>query len=95
MNLTVSNRVVPVVENNIPEVISCNAKGHPAPAYSWRKDESTEPLSKHSYLQLGATTRSHSGKYVCEAVNKYGNQSTYVYLNVQCKYLSFQLNIYL
>ncbi|XP_017770206.1 PREDICTED: LOW QUALITY PROTEIN: uncharacterized protein LOC108557968 [Nicrophorus vespilloides] len=82
-NLTVSSKVVSVIENHKPDKVVCQGKGHPTLNYLWRRDGTTEPLSKTNILNLGIVPRSASGKYICEANNKYGTETTNVYLNVQ------------
>ncbi|XP_065160558.1 uncharacterized protein nrm isoform X4 [Atheta coriaria] len=82
-NLTVSKNVVFVVENHKPEKVTCSGKGHPALSFVWRQEGSTEPIVKSHILNLGAVPRSASGKYICEASNRHGNETTNMYLNVQ------------
>lgn len=87
-NLTVSKNVVFVVENHKPEKVTCSGKGHPALSFVWRQEGSTEPIVKSHILNLGAVPRSASGKYICEASNRHGNETTNMYLNVQCEQTS-------
>lgn len=81
-NLTTSKKVVNVIENHKPEKVVCSGKGHPAPSFMWRRQDSSEALSKSNALVLGAVPRMASGKYICEATNRHGTGETSVYLNV-------------
>lgn len=85
-NLTVSNKVVNVIETQQPVKVTCSGKGHPALTYVWKKNATSEPIAKSHILRLGEMKRSDAGNYICEASNRHGNETTNVYFNVQCKY---------
>lgn len=84
-NLTVSNRVVSVVEGNQPEKVTCSGKGHPALSYVWRRNSTSEPISKSHILRLQKMFRADAGSYICEATNRHGTETTMVYLSVHCE----------
>lgn len=84
-NLTVSNSIVHVVENNKPESVTCGGKGHPTLQYTWKKESATNYSSNTNILSWRTVNRSDTGKYICEASNKHGKASTIAFLNVQCK----------
>ncbi|XP_049818622.1 hemicentin-1 isoform X3 [Aethina tumida] len=82
-DLTLSTRVVNVIENQIPDPVKCSGKGHPALAYQWKKNISSEAIQTNEELRLGAMKRTDSGAYICEAHNKHGSDTATVYFNVQ------------
>lgn len=86
-NLTVSDRVVSVIENYIPKTVNCSGKGHPALSYVWKRNTTSEPISKTDVLRLGQVTRADAGAYICEATNRHGTEATIMYLSVHCKYI--------
>ncbi|XP_025836985.1 hemicentin-2 isoform X3 [Agrilus planipennis] len=81
-NLTVTNRVISVVEHYQPERVICSGKGHPALSFVWKNSEN-QVISKSHVLSLGLVDRQDSGTYVCEASNRHGTTSTTIILNVQ------------
>ncbi|RZF42221.1 hypothetical protein LSTR_LSTR004370 [Laodelphax striatellus] len=86
-NLTVSNKVVNVIEGNIPEKVLCNAKGYPEPSYNWWREDSSEPVVKgNNALTLNyPVRRRNGGNYVCEAFNRHGNNTIKTFVNVLYK----------
>ncbi|CAH0389720.1 unnamed protein product [Bemisia tabaci] len=86
-NLTVSNRVVNVIEGNVPEKVVCNAKAYPEASYHWKRE--TEPSSivmKGNALILNyAIAKKDGGNYICEAYNRHGNNTIKTYVNVMYK----------
>nr|XP_053621032.1 hemicentin-1 isoform X6 [Plodia interpunctella] len=92
-NITVTPKVVKVIENEIPAKVSCSARGFPMPSYSWRreypskssaKDQSNSSLilSSSNTLLLGPMQRKDGGNYLCEAYNRHGSVNTTVFLDV-------------
>ncbi|XP_039278812.1 uncharacterized protein LOC111055569 [Nilaparvata lugens] len=86
-NLTVSNKVVNVIEGNIPEKVLCNAKGYPEPSYNWWREDSSEPVVKgNNALTLNyPVRRRNGGNYICEAFNRHGNNTIKTFVNVLYK----------
>lgn len=95
-NVTVSNKVVSVKENFVPEQVTCSAKSKPDSNYRWlRLNASAEEgeaegarhvLSKTAALNLNyAIQRKDSGLFICEASNKHGSANATTYLNVMYK----------
>ncbi|KAG6465559.1 hypothetical protein O3G_MSEX015228 [Manduca sexta] len=89
-NITVTPKVVSVVENEIPARVVCSAKGFPKPSYSWRRVSASKSrakagggvLSASSALHLPAAARALAGLYACEAYNRHGAVNTTVLLDV-------------
>ena len=82
--ITVSSKVVNVVENEIPDRITCSAKAFPEATYIWKYGE--EVVSSEAVLFLGSPfQRNQAGEYVCIALNQHGNVSISATINVQCK----------
>ena len=73
--------------------LTCNATGNPEPVLSWFKDENLVKSSHrisfsadNKLLKITNVYRTHSGKYLCVALNEVGNASSKTaILNVQCK----------
>ncbi|XP_045532342.1 hemicentin-1 isoform X2 [Pieris brassicae] len=92
-NITVTPKVVSVIENEIPAKVVCSAKGFPMPSYSWRREHLTKisakehsnrsfVLSSSNTLLLGPIARKDAGNYVCEAYNRHGAVNTTVFMDV-------------
>ncbi|XP_077283214.1 hemicentin-1-like [Arctopsyche grandis] len=94
-NMTVSNKIVSVNEDEIPEKITCSAKGKPEPTYIWKRyisgnDNENENIQNqeeilsqsHTLLLEKGVKRSDSGDIVCEAQNVHGKIETTINLNV-------------
>ncbi|GLG96061.1 Protein turtle [Gryllus bimaculatus] len=86
-NISVSHRVVNVVENNIPGKVRCVAKGYPNATYHWQRvGQSQEPAIKGDILHLNYPLSRHkSGNYTCVASNKHGSIAQNITINVQYK----------
>ncbi len=82
-------------------IIPLQATGNPTPiSYTWSKNG--VPLSRNlNYVFDGSTlnftrlSRSDSGSYSCEALNKEGSSFTNFTVNVQCEYLLMFLFVYI
>ncbi|XP_052747843.1 hemicentin-1 isoform X6 [Galleria mellonella] len=92
-NITVTPKVVSVIENEIPAKVVCSARGFPMPSYSWRREHSSKSTSKDhtnnslilsssNTLLLGPVQRKDGGNYLCEAYNRHGSVNTTVFLDV-------------
>ncbi|CAK1549321.1 unnamed protein product [Leptosia nina] len=92
-NITVTPRVVSVIENEIPAKVVCSAKGFPMPSYTWRREQPNKSsakehtnnslaLSSSNTLLLGPVARKDAGNYVCEAYNRHGAVNTTVVMDV-------------
>ncbi|XP_045485355.1 hemicentin-1 isoform X4 [Pieris rapae] len=92
-NITVTPKVVSVIENEIPAKVVCSAKGFPMPSYSWRREHLTKSsakehsnrsfvLSSSNTLLLGPIARKDAGNYACEAYNRHGAVNTTVFMDV-------------
>ncbi|VVD03801.1 unnamed protein product [Leptidea sinapis] len=86
-NITVTPKVVSVIENEIPAKVTCAAN------YSWRREQPSKStakdhtntsliLSSSNTLLLGPVARKDAGNYVCEAYNRHGAVNTTVFLDV-------------
>ncbi|KAL4702256.1 hypothetical protein ACJJTC_005492 [Scirpophaga incertulas] len=82
-NITVTPKVVSVIENEIPAKVVCSARGFPSPSYAWRRaaegkaasrarNASAAALAAGPALLLGPARRQDAGAYVCEAYNRHG-----------------------
>lgn len=86
-NITVTKSVIDVIENEPPEIVRCSGSGRPKLNYIW-KNATMPEITKGDILQLPVMTRAAAtGPYICEAWNKYNNQTMNVYFNVLCKFL--------
>lgn len=70
----------------------CNATGIPAPDFVWFKDsqlidsDRDREIAVHGgVVEISSTKVQHAGHYVCTAVNKGGNSSVSITLDVHCK----------
>ncbi|XP_077283136.1 nephrin-like [Arctopsyche grandis] len=53
-NITVSNKVISVVENNIPDKVHCYSKGNPDPLYIWRLSNTTNQQTNSKTSTMSA-----------------------------------------
>ncbi|KAM3956997.1 neuromusculin isoform 1-T1 [Aphomia sociella] len=92
-NITVTPKVVSVIENEKPAKVVCSARGFPMPSYSWRREYSSKStakdnannsfvLSSSNTLLLSHVQRKDGGHYLCEAYNRHGTVNTTVFLDV-------------
>lgn len=82
--ITLSSLVIDVVENEIPEKVSCSSKAFPEASYFWK--HGNENVSNGAVLFFNSQfTRAMGGEYQCIAYNKHGSVSTNAKFNVQCK----------
>lgn len=89
-NLTLSNKVVSVVEGNIPEKVLCHAKAFPEASYQWRREGESDVIVKGNALILNHPVgKRNGGNYTCEAYNRHGNNSLTTFINVLCKNLLY------
>jgi len=85
-NITVSQKIVPVVEGHTPEKVICSSKAYPEASYQWRKEGGTEIIMKGKALILNTPMgRREGGNYVCEAHNRHGTVEGTAYINVLCE----------
>ncbi|KAL1124451.1 hypothetical protein AAG570_001077 [Ranatra chinensis] len=85
-NLTVSNKIVNVIEGNIPEKVLCSSKAFPQASYQWKRDGESDIIIKGNALILSyPLSRRNSGEYVCQAINKHGNNTVKTKINVLYK----------
>ncbi|KAG5898346.1 hypothetical protein JTB14_034328 [Gonioctena quinquepunctata] len=82
-DIVASPKVVNVVENQAPSPVKCHGNGHPIPSYQWKKNYTSDTITRTEDLVLGPLTRADSGEYICEATNKHGTKVTQAYINVQ------------
>jgi len=79
-----SSPVIDVVENEIPDKVTCSAKSFPEASYFWRYGN--DNVSNGAVLFFNsAFTREKGGEYECVAYNKHGSVSAQAKFNVQCK----------
>lgn len=84
--MSVSNKIVNVIEGNVPEKVLCHAKAYPEASYQWRREGESEIIIKGNALILNyPIPRKNGGNYVCEAYNRHGNNTQTTFINVLCK----------
>ncbi|XP_035702981.1 uncharacterized protein LOC110843952 isoform X2 [Folsomia candida] len=80
--ITLSSPMIDVVENEIPDKVTCSSKAFPEASYFWKYG--TENVSNGAVLFFNTQfTRKMGGDYECVAYNKHGNVSTKAKFNVQ------------
>ena len=80
-NLFISQEVVNVVENKVPEKVLCKAEAYPEASFMWRFDD--EVIQTHNLLNFAsAVSRAQDGVYVCEAHNRHGTSYATTRINV-------------
>ena len=85
---------IQVVETGASVELKCDiVKGSPAPEMTWRRKERKMPTGEESIRGLSLTytsvTRHHSGIYICQADNGFGETSeANLKLDVQRKFNS-------
>ncbi|XP_067007165.1 nephrin isoform X1 [Anabrus simplex] len=86
-NITVTNKVVYVTENYVPEKVLCSARAYPEASYVWRREgHPQETFLKGNALILNyPLLRQNSGNYICEATNKHGSIAQKTFINVLYK----------
>jgi len=83
-NLFISQEVVNVVENKVPEKVLCTAEAYPEASFMWRFND--EVIQTHNLLNFAsAITRDQAGVYVCEAQNRHGTSYITTKMNVMYK----------
>ena len=83
-NLYISQDVVNVVENQVPEKVLCTAEAYPEASFMWRFND--EVIHTQNLLNFAsAITRYQTGTYVCEAQNRHGTAYITTKLNVLYK----------
>ena len=82
-NISVTPKVVQVIENEMPDKLECKGWGYPEPTYQWHHKD--ELVSTSSVLNLGPIDRFRAGNYSCTAQNRHGKLITSAKLDVLCK----------
>ncbi|XP_041640080.1 B-cell receptor CD22-like [Cheilinus undulatus] len=73
------------IRENSGVTLTCSCDGHPAPEYTWYKQDAREALSKTSELVFRSIQSSDSGYYSCGAKNELGARMSQ-YAQVDVKY---------
>ncbi|XP_044272601.1 uncharacterized protein LOC123016327 [Tribolium madens] len=84
-NLTVSDRIVDVIEDESPVDVKCSGVGRPNLSYVWKRNLTSEVIVKSDTLKLPKMSRTKAGYYTCEAFNRHGNKTIQVKFNVWYK----------
>lgn len=85
-NLTISKKLINVLVDTIPETVTCDAKAHPRPNFSWFREGSTDVISDGRVFDLKVPVPKRSnGTYYCKAYNRHGSRYISMVMNVQCK----------
>jgi len=80
--------MVSVVENHIPEKVICSARAYPMASYQWRDPQGEVVIKGNALMVNYPMLRKNSGNYTCEAINRHGNTSTNVFIDVLCEFKS-------
>lgn len=84
------NAEVVVEESAMPPKVICQSRAYPEPSFEWRQNDAV--VAKGNALIVNkAMKRTDAGNYTCVAFNKHGRQSTDVFMNITCKFISFIL----
>ncbi|XP_044729273.1 hemicentin-1 [Chrysoperla carnea] len=84
--ITLSNTVVNVIENHIPEKVLCSAKALPEPTYQWRRESTNEVIITGNKLIIDQPVpRQDAGNYICEVYNRHGSTASPTVLKVLYK----------
>ena len=88
-NISITPRLLQVVENEMPDRIECQGWGNPPPKYKWLHNN--ELITTSQQLNLGPLERGRAGQYDCVATNKHGDitASTTVDVLCECYFSSF------
>lgn len=84
-NITVSNKMVNVTEQHIPEKVICSATAYPEANYQWKHDTSSLLVKGNALILSDPVNRNDGGNYTCEASNKHGKISQKTFINVLYK----------
>ncbi|XP_046675860.1 hemicentin-2-like isoform X7 [Homalodisca vitripennis] len=84
-NVTVTNKVVNVTENNIPPRVLCSAKAFPEASYNWSREGDPEVIRGNALILNFPLQRHKGGNYVCTAYNKHGSNTQTTFFNVLYK----------
>ena len=89
-------RPLDVVENATLQLACQVLDANPTvDSFSWYKGNSTTPIGLLSNFTISKVIRTDSGDYRCEGSNGIGHNGTdTVYVNVLCKYQSYDNIIY-
>ena len=83
-NLFISQDIVNVVENTVPDKVLCTADSYPEASFMWKFND--EIIQTQNLLSFGsAVTRHQAGLYVCEAANRHGTAYVTTKMNVLYK----------
>ncbi|XP_069698096.1 hemicentin-2 isoform X4 [Periplaneta americana] len=84
-NITVSNKMVNVTEQHIPEKVICSATAYPEASYQWKHDTSSLVVKGNALILSDPVTRNDGGNYTCEASNRHGKITQKTLINVLYK----------
>uniref|UniRef100_A0A3Q4IGL5 Ig-like domain-containing protein n=1 Tax=Neolamprologus brichardi TaxID=32507 RepID=A0A3Q4IGL5_NEOBR len=69
--------------------LTCSSDANPAASYTWYKENEALPLGPEGSHHFTSISSEDRGNYFCKSENQYGQiKSSYVFINVQCKYSS-------
>uniref|UniRef100_A0A3B4GKR2 Ig-like domain-containing protein n=1 Tax=Pundamilia nyererei TaxID=303518 RepID=A0A3B4GKR2_9CICH len=69
--------------------LTCSSDANPAANYTWYKENKALPLGPEGSHHFPSISSEDRGNYFCKSENQYGQiNSSYVFINVQCKYSS-------
>ncbi|XP_054282602.1 hemicentin-1-like isoform X3 [Macrosteles quadrilineatus] len=84
-NVTVTNKIVNVTENNIPPRVLCSAKAFPEASYNWSREGDSDVVRGNALILNFPMQRHKGGNYVCTAYNKHGSNTQTTFFNVLYK----------
>ncbi|XP_011314912.1 hemicentin-1 isoform X1 [Fopius arisanus] len=85
--MAVSTPNIIVIENTIPDSVTCSAVAHPEPTFRWYREGSPDiTASSSAVLDIKERIpRRSNGTYICEAINRHGPARISVRLDVLYK----------
>ncbi|XP_011052073.1 PREDICTED: hemicentin-1 [Acromyrmex echinatior] len=87
-DITISKKIINVIEDTVPETVECNAKARPKPNFRWFREGSADPdiiTEGHVFDLKMPIPRRSSSTYYCEAWNRHGSLNISFIMNVQFK----------
>ncbi|KAG5331057.1 HMCN2 protein, partial [Acromyrmex charruanus] len=85
-DITISKKIINVIEDTVPETVECNAKARPKPNFRWFREGSTDIIIEGHVFDLKMPIpRRSSSTYYCEAWNRHGSLNISFIMNVQFK----------
>ena len=72
--------------------LTCSSDANPAANYTWYKENQTLLQGPEGIYHFTSISSEDRGIYHCKSENQYGENSTSLFINVQCKYKTNQIS---